>query len=151
MPSITPFLWFDIDLTEPIKFYTSVFPDAVSSAEPLEGGPIYSANLNLCGQQLTLFHAGQPPARFNESFSLFVSVDTQDEIDDFWEKLTANGGEPGRCGWLKDRYGLSWQVAPNVLGSLLGAADRTRAQRAIDAMMRMSKIDIAELHAAFDR
>jgi predicted 3-demethylubiquinone-9 3-methyltransferase (glyoxalase superfamily) len=151
MPSITPFLWFDTDLAEPIKFYMSVFPNAVSNADPLDGGPIYSAGIELCGQQLTLFHAGPPPASFNESVSLFVSVDTQDEIDDLWEKLTANGGESGNCGWLKDRFGLSWQVVPTVLGSLLGASDRTRAHQATDAMMQMSKLNIAELQAAYDR
>lgn len=151
MLSITPFLWFDTDLAEPIKFYMSVFPNAVTNADPLDKGPIYSADIKLCGQQLTLFHAGLPPASFNESVSLFVSVDTQDEIDDLWEKLTANGGEPGNCGWLKDRFGLSWQVVPTSLGSLLGASDRTRAQQATDAMMQMSKLDIAELQAAYDR
>ena len=151
MPSITPFLWFDTDLAEPIKFYMSAFPNAVSNADPLDGGPIYSAGIELCGQQLTLFHAGLPPARFNESVSLFVSVDTQDEIDDLWEKLTADGGEPGNCGWLKNRFGLSWQVVPTALGSLLGASDRTRAHQATDAMMQMSKLNIAELQAAYDR
>ena len=82
---------------------------------------------------------------------MFVSVDTQDEVDDLWEKLTADGGEPGRCGWLRDRFGLSWQVVPTILGSLLGASDRTRAQQATDAMMQMGKLDIAALQAAFDR
>jgi predicted 3-demethylubiquinone-9 3-methyltransferase (glyoxalase superfamily) len=153
MPSITPFLWFDTDLAEPIAFYTSIFPDAASpDAHPTaEDGPIVSASIELCGQQLMLFNAGPPPAGFSESISLFVSVDAQDEINDLWERLTANGGEPGRCGWLKDRYGLSWQVVPTVLGSLLGSSDRTRAQQAIDAMMQMSKLDIAALQAAYDR
>ena len=129
----------------------SVFPNAVTNADPLDAGPIYSAGIELCGQPLTLFHAGLPPASFNESVSLFVSVDTQDEIDDLWEKLTANGGEPGNCGWLKDRFGLSWQVVPTVLGSLLGASDRTRAHQATEAMMQMSKLNIAQLQAAYDR
>lgn len=152
MPSITPFLWFDTDLAEPIKFYASIFSDAVSpNAGSTDGGPIYSAAIELCGQQLTLFHAGPPPAGFTEATSLFVSVDTQDEIDDLWEKLTANGGEPGNCGWLKDRFGLSWQVVPTVLGSLPGASDRTRAQQATEAMMQMGKLDIAALQAAYDR
>ena len=92
------------------------------------------------------FHAG-----FTESISLFVSVETQEEIDDLWERLTASGGEPGRCGWLKDRYGLSWQIAPNMLGTLLGSSDRIRAQQATDAMMEMGKLDIAALQAAYDR
>jgi predicted 3-demethylubiquinone-9 3-methyltransferase (glyoxalase superfamily) len=150
MPSITPFLWFDSDLAEPINFYRSIFPDSVAPDVSIDNGPIYSASIELCGQQLTLFHAGPPPASFTESFSLFVSVDTQDEIDDLWGKLTADGGEPGNCGWLKDRFGLSWQVVPAVLPSLLGASDRTRAQRATEAMMQMSKLDIATLQAAYD-
>jgi predicted 3-demethylubiquinone-9 3-methyltransferase (glyoxalase superfamily) len=152
MPSITPFLWFDTDLAEPIEFYTSIFPDAASpNARPTDDGPIFTASIELGGQHLTLFHAGPPPAGFTESISLFVSVDAQDEIDDLWDRLTANGGEPGRCGWLKDRYGLSWQVVPTVLGSLLGSSDRTRAQQATDAMMQMGKLDIAALQAAYDR
>jgi predicted 3-demethylubiquinone-9 3-methyltransferase (glyoxalase superfamily) len=152
MPSITPFLWFDTDLAEPIEFYTSIFPDAASpSVRPTTDGPIFTAAIELCGQKLTFFHAGSPPAGFTESISLFVSVGTQDEIDDLWERLTGGGGEPGRCGWLKDRYGLSWQAVPTVLGSLLGSPDRTRAQQATDAMMQMGKLDIAALQAAYDR
>jgi predicted 3-demethylubiquinone-9 3-methyltransferase (glyoxalase superfamily) len=151
VPSITPFLWFDTDLAEPIKFYSSIFPDAVSPNVGSEDeGPIYSASIELCGQQLRLFHAGPPPASFTEATSLFVSVDTQDEIDDLWAKLIADGGEPGVCGWLKDRFGLSWQVVPTVLGPMLGATDRTRAQHATEAMMQMGKLDIAALQAAYD-
>lgn len=153
MPSITPFLWFDTDLVEPIAFYTSIFPHA-SSPEvraALDDGPIFAATIELCGQRLILLNGGPAHAGFTESISLMVSVEGQDEIDALWEQLTANGGEPGRCGWLKDRYGLSWQVVPNVLGTLLGSSDRTRAQRATDAMMQMSKLDVAELQAAYDR
>jgi predicted 3-demethylubiquinone-9 3-methyltransferase (glyoxalase superfamily) len=149
MPSITPFLWFDSDLAEPIAFYTSIFPE-VASPE-LDDGPIFSATIELCGQKLILLNGGPAHAGFTESISLLVSVDTQDEIDELWERLTAEGGEPGRCGWLKDRYGLSWQVVPSVLGSLLGSPDRTRAQQATDALMQMSKLDIAALQAAHDR
>jgi predicted 3-demethylubiquinone-9 3-methyltransferase (glyoxalase superfamily) len=152
MKSIVPFLWFDTDLAGPIAFYTSVFPDAgwPDGRPTLDDGPIFTATLDLCGQKLMLFHAGPPPAGFTESVSMFVSVDTQAEVDYLWEQLTADGGEPGRCGWLKDRYGLSWQIVPIVLGSLLGSPDRTRAQRATDAMMQMSKLDIAALQAAYD-
>ena len=82
---------------------------------------------------------------------MFVSVESQEEVDDLWMRLTADGGEPGRCGWLKDRYGLSWQIVPTVLGTLLGSSDRARAQQATDAMMQMSKIDIEALQAAYDR
>jgi predicted 3-demethylubiquinone-9 3-methyltransferase (glyoxalase superfamily) len=153
MPSITPFLWFDTDLAEPITFYTSIFPDASSPDVPLtvDEGPIFSASIELCGQRLMLLNGGPILAGFTESISLFVGVDTQDEVDDLWERLTASGGEPGRCGWLKDRYGLSWQIVPTVLGTLLGSSDRIRAQQATDAMMQMGKLDAAALQAAYDR
>ena len=152
MPSITPFLWFDTDLVEPIAFYTSIFPDTDSSTvHAADDGPIFMATIDLCGQKLMLLNGGPAHAGFTESNSLFVSVDTQDEIDELWARLTADGGEPGQCGWLKDRYGLSWQIVPAVLGSLLGSSDRTRAQQATDAMMQMSKLDCAALQAAYDR
>jgi len=153
MPSITPFLWFDTDLAEPIAYYTSIFPDAApSGGQPTtDDGPTFSATMELCGQRLMLLNGGPIHAGFTESISLFVSVETQDEVDDLWERLTANGGEPGQCGWLKDRYGLSWQIIPTVLGTLLGSSDRVRAQQATDAMMQMGKLDAAALQAAFDR
>jgi predicted 3-demethylubiquinone-9 3-methyltransferase (glyoxalase superfamily) len=150
MTSITPFLWFDTDLAEPISFYTSIFPDSAAPAVTSEG-PIFTATIELCGQQLLLLNGGPQHAGFNESISLFISVETQAEIDGLWERLTANGGEPGRCGWLKDRFGLSWQVVPTALGSLLGSPDRTRAQQAQEAMMQMGKLDLGALQAAFDR
>ncbi|MGH8994987.1 MAG: VOC family protein [Acidimicrobiales bacterium] len=98
-----------------------------------------------------LLNGGPAHAGFGESISLFISVETQDELDELWDRLTANGGEPGQCGWLKDRFGLSWQVVPTVLGTLLGSPDRTRAQQAQEAMMQMGKLDVAALQAAFDR
>jgi predicted 3-demethylubiquinone-9 3-methyltransferase (glyoxalase superfamily) len=153
MPTITPFLWFDTDLIEPISFYTSIFPDA-SSPDPrpsADDGPIFSATIQLCGQPLMLLNGGPTHAEFTPAISLFVSVETQQEIDDLWEQLTAGGGESGNCGWLKDRYGLSWQIVPTVLGALLGSPDRVRAQQATDAMLQMGKLDIAALQAAFDR
>lgn len=153
MPSITPFLWFDADLAEPIAYYTSVFPDAGPSdvRRAGEDGPVFMATIELCGQELMLLNGGPAKAGFTEAISLFVSVETQQEIDDLWERLTSGGGEPGQCGWLKDRYGLSWQVVPAVLGSLLGSADRDRAQQAQEAMMQMGKLDIAALQSAYDR
>ena len=153
MPSITPFLWFDTDLAAPIAFYTSIFPGADSSSPLGEAseGSISSATIDLCGQKLYLLNGGPTHAGFSESFSLFVSVETQDEINDLWERLSADGGETGRCGWLKDRYGLSWQVVPTLLGSLLGSADRARAQQAMEAMMTMDRLEMAALQAAFDR
>ena len=153
MLSITPFLWFDTDLAEPIEFYTSIFADTASPEVRLaaDEGPIFTATIELCGQQLILMNGGPVHAGFTEAISLFVSVETQEAIDDLWERLTANGGEPGRCGWLKDRYGLSWQIVPTVLGTLLGSPDRTRAQQAIEAMMQMDRLDIAALQGAYDR
>ena len=153
MQPITPFLWFDTDLVEPIAFYTSIFPDAASPdvRRTADDGPIFTATIELCGQQLMLLNGGPIHAGFTEAISLFVSVETQEEIDDLWKRLTTSGGEPGRCGWLKDRYGLSWQIVPTMLGTLLGSADRNRAQQATDAMMQMDKLDIAALQAAYDR
>lgn len=152
MLSITPFLWFDTDLAEPISFYTSIFTDAASPdvRRSVDDGPIFTATIELCGQRLMLLNGGPIHAGFSESISFFISVETQQEIDDLWERLTAGGGEPGRCGWLKDRYGLSWQVVPTVLGTLLGSSDRIRAQQATDAMMQMGKLDTAALQAAYD-
>ncbi len=153
MTSITPFLWFDTDLAAPIAFYTSVFPDTANPEVRGEGGhsPIFTATIELCGQSLMLLNGGPAQAGFTEAISMFVSVDTQDEIDRLWSELSADGGEPGRCGWLKDRYGLSWQIVPSMLGNWLGSADRQRAQQAMNAMLSMNKLDIAALSAAFDR
>ena len=149
MPSITPFLWFDTDLAEPISYYRSIFGD-VGVPEAADDGPIFMATIELCGQRLHLLNGGPAHAGFTETISLFVSVDTQDEVDELWDRLTADGGEPSQCGWLKDRYGLSWQIVPTILGTLLGSPDRARAQQAQEAMMGMSKLDIAGLQAAFD-
>ena len=152
MPHITPFLWFDSDLAEPIAFYTSIFPEAAPpNVRPgFDDGPIFSATIELCGQSLMLLNGGPAHAGFGESISLFVSVDTQGEIDDLWERLTADGGEPGRCGWLKDRFGLSWQIIPTLLTELLSDPDPEKSGRVRDAMMVMSKIECDKLQAAYD-
>ncbi len=150
MPTITPFLWFDGDLAEPIAYYRSIFPNDTGD-EDVPEGPVFTATIELCGQQFVMLNGGPVHAGFTESISMFVTVETQDEIDDLWGRLTADGGEAGRCGWLKDHYGLSWQIVPSVLGSLLGSSDRTRAGQAHEAMMTMDKLDIAELQAAYDR
>ena len=147
--SITPFLWYDGDLAEPIEYYKTAFPDAVTP--PTDVGPIFSAEIELAGQPLMMLNGGPTHFGFSEAISLFVSVDSQDEVDRLWDYFTADGGEPGRCGWLKDRYGLSWQIVPRILGQLLGSADRTRAQQAIDAMMTMNKLIVDDLQTAFDR
>ena len=153
MPTITPFLWFDTDLAEPIEFYTSIFPDAATgyTRRAGESGPIFTAEIELCGQKLMLLNGGPMHAGFTEAISMFISVETQAEIDELWDRLLADGGEPSQCGWLKDRYGLSWQVVPSMLGTVLGSPDRRRAEQAMAAMMQMVKLDIATLQAAFDR
>lgn len=153
MASSTPFLWFDTDLREPIAFYTSIFPDSRSGEASAVGGeaPIFSATIELAGQKLMMLNGGPAHAGFTESISLFVSVDTQAEIDVLWEGLSADGGETGRCGWLNDRFGLWWQIVPSVLGELLSSPDHARAQATMEAMMAMDRLDIAALQAAYDR
>ena len=152
MPSITPLLWFDTDLAEPIASYLSIFPDVTPPKEraAVDDGPILTATIELCGQQLMFLNGGPAHTGFTESISLMVCVEGQDEIDDLWERLTANGGEPGRCGWLKDRYGVSWQIVPTALVQYLGGSDPAGAKRAMQAMMQMVKLDIAALKKAYE-
>jgi len=142
MTSITPFLWFANNVQEAVAFYKAVFPNAkVETVSDL------MAVFELEGQR---FHAlnGGPQYRFTEAVSFFISVETQAEVDYFWSRLTADGGEESRCGWLKDKFGLSWQVIPSALGRYLGDPDRTRANRVMQAMMEMRKIVIADLDRA---
>lgn len=143
MTSITPFLWFDNKVPDAVTFYTSVFPNA-----QVEVVNDFMATFELEGQR---FHAlnGGPQYAFTEAVSFFVSVETQAQVDYFWTRLTADGGEEGRCGWLKDRFGLSWQVIPAALGTMLGHSDRAKADRAMQAMLKMRKLVIADLEAAF--
>jgi predicted 3-demethylubiquinone-9 3-methyltransferase (glyoxalase superfamily) len=155
MPKITPFLWFDDQAEEAANYYVSIFKNssilAVSrygEGAPRPAGSAMSVSFELDGLEFQALNGG-PAFRFTEAISLFVTVETQDEIDELWEKLTS-GGEPGQCGWLKDRYGLSWQIVPPVLTELLGDADADRARRVMQAMFGMSKIDIAGLRAAYD-
>lgn len=142
MTSITPFLWLDNNVRDAVTFYASVFPDA-----RIETVNDFMASFELAGQR---FHAlnGGPQHRFNEAVSFFLSVETQDEVDYFWNKLTADGGEESRCGWLKDRFGLSWQVIPTALGRYLSDPDRAKADRVMQAMLKMRKIVIADLDRA---
>ena len=143
MTSITPFLWFANNVPEAVAFYKAVFPNAkVETVSDL------MAVFELEGQR---FHAlnGGPQYRFTEAVSFFISVETQAEVDYFWSRLTADGGEESRCGWLKDKFGLSWQVIPSALGRYLGDPDRTRANRVMQAMMEMRKIIIADLDRAY--
>jgi predicted 3-demethylubiquinone-9 3-methyltransferase (glyoxalase superfamily) len=149
MLSITPFLWFDTQAEEAMQFYASIFPRSKVVAVQRNGDQVMSVTWELEGQRFMGLNAG-PHFTFNEAVSFFVSCDTQQEVDELWNKLMAGGGTPSRCGWLKDRFGLSWQIIPTALPRLLGDPDRVRAGRAMQAMLQMQKIDAAALQRAFD-
>jgi len=140
-PKITPFLWFDGQVEEAVAFYTSVFKNArVSNVSRM------SATFELEGQRFMALNGG-PQFKFTEAVSFFIECQTQDEVDYYWERLSNGGGEQ-MCGWVKDKFGLSWQVIPDVLGRLLSDPDRAKSQRAMQAMLKMKKIIIADLEAA---
>jgi len=149
MLSITPFLWFDTQAEEAMQFYTSIFPRSKVIAVHRNGNRVMSVTWELEGQRFMGLNAG-PHLTFNEAVSFFVSCETQQEVDTLWEQLLAGGGTPTQCGWLKDRFGLSWQVIPDVLPKLLAHPDREKAGRAMHAMMQMVKIDGPALQRAFD-
>jgi predicted 3-demethylubiquinone-9 3-methyltransferase (glyoxalase superfamily) len=149
MPSIKPFLWFDTQAEEAMNFYATVFPHAKVGAVSRAQGRVMSVEFELEGQKFMALNGG-PHYTFNEAVSFFVACETQQEIDDYWARLTADGGSPGRCGWLKDKYGLSWQIVPNAFGRLLGSGDAAQSQRVVDAMLQMSKMDVKRLQDAFD-
>lgn len=140
---VTPFLWYDGQAEEAARFYVAAFGKGsrVTSVSPM------SVAFELQGQPFIALNGG-PTYRFNEAVSLFVDCKDQREVDYFWRKL-GEGGEPGRCGWLKDRWGLSWQVIPRALGECLGGRDRAGSQRAMEAMLRMGKLDVKRLKAAY--
>ena len=145
MKKITPFLWFDTQAQEAMNFYVSVFKNSkVISVSPS------SVNFELEGQEFIGFNAG-PEFKFNESISFVVDCETQEEVDYYWEKLTANGGETGRCGWLKDKFGLSWQIVPRQLGELMGDKDSVKARHVMETMLKMNKIIIADLQKAYEQ
>jgi predicted 3-demethylubiquinone-9 3-methyltransferase (glyoxalase superfamily) len=155
MSTITPFLWFDDNAEEAMNFYVEVFGDAkvgemtrYGDAGPGPAGAVMSATFELRGQQFMALNGG-PGFPFTEAISFFVPCETQEEVDDLWAKLTA-GGEESRCGWLKDRYGLSWQIIPNALPELLNDPDPVKSQRVMQAMLQMGKIDIAGLRRAYE-
>jgi predicted 3-demethylubiquinone-9 3-methyltransferase (glyoxalase superfamily) len=153
MPPITPFLWFDTQAEEAAQFYTSVFPNSkirqishYGEAGPGTPGSVMTVDFELDGQRFTGLNGG-PEFRFTEAVSFQISCETQEEVDHYWSALS-EGGEEGPCGWLKDRFGLSWQVVPTALPRLIGDPDPDRAQRAMAAMLKMRKLDIAELERA---
>ena len=156
MPRITPFLWFDNQAEEAAKFYVSIFKNSkivnvarYGDAGPGPKGSAMTVAFQLDGQDFTALNGG-PVFKFNESISFVVPCKTQQEVDDYWTKLTADGGEESQCGWVKDKYGLSWQIIPTVLNDLLSDPDPKRANRAMKAMLGMKKLDIAALRKAAD-
>jgi predicted 3-demethylubiquinone-9 3-methyltransferase (glyoxalase superfamily) len=140
-PQITPFLWFDGHAEPAARFYASIFPDSeVTNVSPM------IVNFRLSGQEFMGLNGG-PHFKFTEAVSFFVSCETQEEVDYYWDKLSV-GGSVQQCGWLKDQFGLSWQIVPTALGELMGGPDSEKSQRVFQAMMKMVKLDIAGLKAA---
>jgi predicted 3-demethylubiquinone-9 3-methyltransferase (glyoxalase superfamily) len=153
MQKITPCLWFDTEGEEAANFYTSVFPNSKivdvsrsGEAGPRPEGTVMVVSFELDGQKFTALNGG-PEFTFNEAISFQVSCETQEEVDAFWSKLS-EGGEEGPCGWLKDKFGVSWQIIPTALPRLLGNPDREKAKRVMQAMLKMKKIEIDELERA---
>ncbi|AOP36331.1 hypothetical protein A0128_20140 [Leptospira tipperaryensis] len=149
MKKITPFLWFNGNLGEAIDFYTSIFQNSKVEHVSKNGDKVMSATFHLEGQDFLALDGG-PHFTFSPAISFFVNCETQEEIDEFWEKLSKNG-EAQRCGWLKDKFGLSWQIIPSVLGKFLQNEDREKANRVMQAMLQMNKLDIKKLTEAFDQ
>ena len=149
MLTITPFLWFDTQAEDAMKFYTSIFPRSTVHAVHRAQGRVMAVEFEIEGQRVMGLNAG-PVHKFTEAFSFFVGCDTQEQIDDLWAKLLAGGGRPDQCGWLKDQFGLSWQIIPKGLGSMLGDPDPARSQRVMQAMLAMVKLDLPALQAAYE-
>lgn len=151
---IVTHLWYDQQAEEAARFYVSLFPnskvlDVIHYGKIDPGGEteISSVKFQLDGQLFLALNAG-PQFKFNESFSMYVNCETQEEVDRLWDALIAGGGEHSQCGWLKDRFGLSWQIVPTILDELIGRAQSPSERRALDAMLKMQKLDIAQLKAA---
>ena len=150
MKKITPFLWFDTQAEEAMNFYVSVFKNAkVNNVSRGPDGKAFIVAFELDGQEFMALNAG-PHHKFNEAISMYVDCQDQAEVDYFWNKLTADGGEESMCGWLKDKYGLSWQIVPKQLGELMGNPDPAKSQRVTDAMLKMQKIIVSDLQKAYD-
>jgi len=149
MPTITPFLWFDTQAEEAMNFYVSIFKRSKVISVQRAQGKVMSVQFELEGQRFMALNAG-PLYTFTEAVSFFVGCETQQEIDDLWAKLTADGGAPNRCGWLKDKFGLSWQIIPNALGRMLSDKDPAKSQRAMAAMLQMERLDLERLQHAYD-
>jgi predicted 3-demethylubiquinone-9 3-methyltransferase (glyoxalase superfamily) len=151
MQKITTFLWFNDNAEAAMNLYVSIFKNSkILQVNRYPEGGVMTATFQLEGQEFMALNGG-PHFTFNEAISLFVSCETQAEVDELWAKLTADGGEESQCGWLKDKFGLSWQIIPTALGELLGDPDPAKAQRAMQAMLQMKKIDIQALKNARDQ
>ncbi|MGP6192435.1 MAG: VOC family protein [Vulcanimicrobiaceae bacterium] len=157
-PKITPFLWFDKQALEAAKFYTSIFKNSRIEGEmdygevgPGEQGTVMSVTFWLDGVKFIALNGGPEPGfTFSPAISFFVNCETQAEVDELWSKLSA-GGETNQCGWLRDKFGVTWQIVPTVLGELLGDDDEEKSQRVMQAMLKMTKLDIATLEQAYER
>lgn len=157
MQKITPFLWFDDNAEEAMNFYIAIFKNSKienithwGDQMPDLKGKVMAGAFVLDGQKFMAMDAG-PTFKFTEAISLFVNCETQKEVDELWEKLTGGGGEESQCGWLKDKFGLSWQIVPKQLGEMLGDKDPKKAKRVMEAMLKMKKIDIKTLEKARDQ
>jgi predicted 3-demethylubiquinone-9 3-methyltransferase (glyoxalase superfamily) len=156
MQKITPFLWFNDQAEQAAKFYTSIFKNSklgsisrYGEGSPGQPGKVMSATFQLAGQEFMALNGG-PEFTFSPAISFFVNCETQEEVDEYWERLS-EGGEKQNCGWLKDKFGVSWQIIPTVLGKLLGDKDAQKSQRVMQAMLKMYKIDIKELQMAYEK
>ena len=155
MNKITPFLWFDDQAEEAMEFYVSVFPNSrilsithLGDDVPGPKGKVLTGTFELNGQQLMALNGGPEQFHFSEAISFYVDCESQQEVDYFWQRLT-EGGQPGPCGWLKDKYGLSWQIVPSALGQMLSDPDPARSGRVTQAMLKMGKLDLAALQKAY--
>ena len=149
MQRVTPFLWFDGQAEEAARLYTSIFKNSkLGSITPGPDGNVMMVTFSLDGTQFMALNGG-PEFHFTEAVSFFVSCDTQEEIDHYWSALTSEGGEESRCGWLKDRFGVSWQIVPAALGALMSGPDPAAVQRVQAALFEMNKIDLGRLEAAY--
>jgi predicted 3-demethylubiquinone-9 3-methyltransferase (glyoxalase superfamily) len=156
MQKITPFLWFNDQAEEAVKFYTSIFKNSkigtisrYGDVGPGQTGKVMSANFELGGQEFMALNGG-PVFTFTPAISFFVNCETQEEVDEFWEKLS-QGGEKQKCGWLKDKFGVSWQIVPTALGELLSDRNVQKSQKVMQAMLQMDKIDIKGLKLAYEQ
>ncbi|HJS29524.1 MAG TPA: VOC family protein [Anaerolineales bacterium] len=149
MKKITPFLWFDSQAEEAMNFYVSLFKNSrVLSVNRAPDGTTMMVSFDLDGQEFMGLNAG-PRFKFTEAISFYVDCKTQEEVDELWTKLSSDGGEESRCGWVKDKFGLWWQIVPTVLGELMGDPDPEKAKRVMDAMLQMDKIEVQALQRAY--